>query len=37
MAPIVSLKKEVYFMNPKRNRLLNALMEKEFKGTKLVE
>lgn len=37
MAPIVSMKKEVYFMNPKRNRLLNALIEKEFKGTKLIE
>ncbi|MBO3762688.1 MAG: isopentenyl phosphate kinase [Thermoproteota archaeon] len=37
MAPVVSLKKEVYFMNPQRNRLLNALLEKEFKGTKLIE
>jgi isopentenyl phosphate kinase len=36
MIPIVS-EKEIYFINPKRNRLFNALTGKEFKGTRVVK
>jgi len=37
MSQVVRLKKKVYFINPKENRLLNLLLDKDFKGTELVE